>query len=209
MTDQLDLQIAESLRRVAATAPSRGAGFGDVRRRARLRRQRNLAFAAVPAVLGTAALGSAAIGMRPAGPANVPSANAPDTIGSPASTTSLIDTPTMSTVVTSTLPVRLPVGTIVCLDAGAGAVATAQCVEEFGGDSFAAGSLSAESFVMPVDPTSPTHQADAEWLGSAINLPVHPYEFPAVPEGVDFIGTGARVFVVLGQSNPPNTAPIP
>ncbi|CAN5500085.1 hypothetical protein BH10ACT2_BH10ACT2_10170 [soil metagenome] len=227
MTTQLDLQISESLQRVAATVPSRGAGFGDVRRRARIRRQRNLAFAAVPVVLGTAAVGSAVIGMRPADPSGVPSANASDTVGALPSTTSIglitESSITESTVILPSQPGRLPVGAIICLNAGAGAVATAMCIEEFGGPPVAgtplvAGSLSADSFVMPMNSNDATYLADAEWLGNSLGLPVHAYEFPYVPEGVDFSDSSARVFIVLGLSDTlysptpntaPNTAPTP
>jgi len=56
MNDHFDTLITESLHREASAVTGRGAGFGDVRRRARRRQQRNVAVMAVPAVLGVAAL---------------------------------------------------------------------------------------------------------------------------------------------------------
>lgn len=54
MNDQLDRTLADALRRDAARVPGRGPGFGDVRRRVRQRRQRQVVLGTAPAVLGAA-----------------------------------------------------------------------------------------------------------------------------------------------------------
>ena len=56
MNDPFDTLIATSLRREAAKVPGRSGGFGEVRRRVRRRRARNIAAVTLPAVVGVAVL---------------------------------------------------------------------------------------------------------------------------------------------------------
>ena len=85
MNDQLDRALTDGLRRDAARMSGRGPGFGDVRRRARQRRQRTVVLGAAPALLGAAWLAT-----RPT-PASigVGAGNAPDTSADAVTTTSI------------------------------------------------------------------------------------------------------------------------
>ncbi len=219
MTETFEQQIAESLHNRASSASLNGAGFGDVRRRARRRRQRHVAAAVVPAMLGTAWLG-----MRPApgGTSALPvGAGAPtDTAAiTPPVDTGPSDDGAVATVpdsVYSSDPVMAPasttpalssdqIGRFVCLDASGGSPdSLRECQGRLGGGmSFTAGSLTDHSFVMALDPA---YQIDAEEAAGLFGLPIEPLQAPVLT-GIDLAGTDARVIVVIGQFNPPCTVP--
>lgn len=99
----------------------------------------------------------------------------------------------------------IPVGAVVCLDAGAGQAVIDLCVDELGGDSFAAGKTSAASFVMPIDPANAEHQASAVAIADRLGLPVGPFDASFIPIGITF-SEAATVFLVVGISREPYAA---
>lgn len=217
MTETFDQQIAESLHNRAFSASLGGAGFGDVRRRARRRRQRHVAAAVVPAMLGTAWLG---IRPAPGGTSALPiGAGAPtDTPAvTPPVDTGPSDDGAVATVpdtVYSSDPVAAPVATtppfdqigrFVCVNASGGwPDSLKHCQLSLGGGkSFTAGSLTDHSFVMALDPA---YQVDAQEAAFLLGLPIEPLQAPVLT-GIDLAGTDARVIVVIGQFNPPCTVP--
>lgn len=220
MTEALDQQIAESLHHCAARAPQRGPGFGDVRRRVRQRRQRHVAAAVVPAMLGTVWLGMrsasggpnmqlASAGVDTDTPSSsetiaqtFPDTTTPPTIGLTGTEASSVDSTGVDSA--STLPSD-QIGTFVCLDASGGSPdSLRECQASLGGGrSFTAGSLTDHSFVMALDPA---YEAEAEYAANLLGLPVEPIQAPVLT-GIDLAGTQARVAVVIGLSNPPCTVP--
>jgi hypothetical protein len=212
--DVLDQLIAESLQSRAAHAPGRGAGFNDVRRRVRQRRQRHIIVAVVPTMVGTAWVGmrvaSGGEDTRPstgagvdtstasspettqATPATVPPPTTPELVGSEQST---IDSTPVGSNPTLTSG---DVGTFVCVDATGGSVPedTAKCQELLGGGaSFTSGVLASHGFVMPLDPA---YQTDAEYAASVLDFPVEPLQTSFLT-GIDLTGTPARVVVVIAN----------
>ncbi len=221
MTEALDQQIAESLHNSAAQAHQRGAGFGDVRRRVRRRRQRHVAAAVVPAMLGTAWLG-----MRSAhgGSNEHPAANAGAATGTPSASDLSVRTPLDSTPPDTIAPTAgvdpsvdstavdsastVPsdqIGTFVCLDAsGSSPDSLRECQASLGGGrSFTAGLLTDHSFVMALDPA---YSVDAEYAANLLGLPIEPIQTPVLMS-IDLAGTPARVVVVIGANPPPCTVP--
>ncbi len=221
MTEALDQQIAESLHNSAARAPQCGAGFSDVRRRVRQRRQRHVAAAVVPAMLGTAWLGmrsapggsnvqpaasaGAATDTPPASDTNAQTpldTTPPGTIAPTASVDSSVD----STAVGSAPTVSSDqIAKFVCLDASGGSPdSVAECQRSLGGGrSFVAGALTDHNFVMALDPA---YQVDAEFAATLFGLPTEPIQAPVLA-GIDLAGTPARVVVVIGVNPPPCTLP--
>jgi hypothetical protein len=220
MTEALDQQIAESLHNSAARAPQRGAGFSDVRRRVRQRRQRHVAAAIVPAMLGTAWLGMRSASGGPnvqPGSAGVdtdtpsssetisqtsPDATTPPTVGLTGTDASSVDSTAVDSA--STVPSD-QIAAFVCLDASGGSPdSLRECQASLGGGrSFRAGSLTDHSFVMALDPA---YETDADYAANLLGLPVEPIQWPLL-SGTDLARTQARVVVVIGQSNPPCTVP--
>lgn len=99
MNDLFDQQIIESLHRNANHAVVPRPSFGDVRRRVRIRRQRNMAAIAAPAVLGIATLGlrSASVERQASGIGDtVPVSNDSTTTATEVATTSMVPISTTS-----------------------------------------------------------------------------------------------------------------
>ena len=95
----------------------------------------------------------------------------------------------------------IPVGSVACLDAGAGEKAAAQCVNEVGGRSFLAGAVSTESFLMAADPTNPTGPSDAARAGRVFDLPVRAFDETFLPAGAT-LDDAETVVMVLGSNDP-------
>jgi hypothetical protein len=207
MNDHFDTLITESLHRDAAALTGRGAGFGDVRRRARRRQQRNVAAMTVPAVLGVAALA-----MRPS---PQPAGVQPGGAGSSGPATTVENTTAFSSPTSTTVAVSVVTPTTIELPSGPGQVAcvnasgvptysaVALCMSNFGNSvSFKAGRASEVSFVMALDTTDP---ALAAGVAKTLGLPLRTLDTTYLPVDVDLAATGARVIVVLGQATSPYT----
>ncbi len=103
MIDLFDQQITESLHHSAAHATPRPGSFSDVRRRVRVRRQRHVAAAVLPAVAGMAWLGMRPT-TTPSGSAAAPGASDSAPVSSePAADTAVTDSPAHEPV--TTLPI--------------------------------------------------------------------------------------------------------
>jgi hypothetical protein len=208
MNDAFDTLITESLHRTAATVPHRGAGFSDVRRRVRRRRQRNVAAMSLPAVLGVAAIGlhttPRPIGLQ-AGAADQTTPGTATT--SPPATTGPTPTTVFGTSfsgTTTTLPADV-IGEVVCLNA------TGDPSNEFvrgcqlgvgGGKWLMAGKVDAMTFVMALDPIA---AAEAATVAATMGIYVRPLDTSYLPTDVDIYHTAAKVVVVVG-SGPPISA---
>jgi hypothetical protein len=198
MNDPFDQQITESLQRNADHAALPRPSFGDVCRRVRLRRQRNVVAMAAPAVLGIAALG-----LRAGDGAEPGLAGATTDTGPGLSVVVPVDGTWVGSA--STLPADF-FGQVACVDAsGSGLAVGPKCQELFGeGPSFVSPSLSAESFVMAVDPS---HASDAEGVAGYLGVDVRPLTDPYISDQLAADLGGVGVIVVIGQANPPSTIP--
>lgn len=140
----------------------------------------------------------------PTSPAAAPVAT--DDSLAPGSVTTLpIDTASSAAIdVTTTVfdsPELIPVGAVVCIDAGAGQRAADLCAQELGGPAIAGTSTSDSSFVMPVDPTKPADVAGTANAAAALNLPVADFDAELLPPSL-VPPAHATTYLVLGQSNP-------
>lgn len=134
---------------------------------------------------------------RPPNVSNPAPTPTPNTVGSSPDPT----TPTPTTVSSPGTELIAP-GAVVCLDAGASPRALALCVEELGGIAIEAVVVSTDSFVMPVDPASPSDVADAATVGGVLNLPVRSLDTSLLSDTRPPSGT-ATTYLVLGQTNTP------
>lgn len=129
-----------------------------------------------------------------ASPAATPSSDASGPATSPST---LIDVTT--TVLDS--PELVPVGSVICIDAGAGQRAADLCAEELGGLAIAGNSTTDSSFVMPVDPAKPADVAGTADAASAMDLPVADFDPGLLPPSL-VPPVHATTYLVLGTSNP-------
>jgi hypothetical protein len=129
-----------------------------------------------------------------ASPAATPPPNASEPATSPST---LIDVTT--TVVDS--PELIPVGAVICIDAGAGQRAADLCAEELGGLAIAGTSTTDSSFVMPVDPAKPADVAGTADAAAAMDLPVADFDAGLLPPSL-VPPAHATTYLVLGTSNP-------
>ncbi len=109
--------------------------------------------------------------------------------------------PTMTTVI-GLSPVAIPAGSVVCVVAGASQRAATLCADELGGAVIGAGSISAESFVMSVDPTNPSHVAATANVSEALNLPVRALDVSLLPTGRT-ASLNETTYLVLGTTDVP------
>jgi hypothetical protein len=204
MNDVFDTLITESLHHAAATVPHRGAGFSDVRRRVRRRRQRNVAAISLPAVFGVAAIGALHSAPRGSGlRAGTTDQTAPGTATtSPPATTQ----PTPTTIshsflsgTTTSIPNNL-IGEVVCLNATTGddsnsAVRACQ-LRVGGGVWLTAGTTATHSFVMALKPNAATEAAK---IAATLGLDLRPLDTSYLPTPIDLSTTAAKVAVVIGS----------
>lgn len=92
------------------------------------------------------------------------------------------------------------VGSVICVDAGAGQEAVAACTEELGGSPLTAAATSADSFVMPAHPTA-TDSAASETVARILGLDVRDYNPGILPPGSN-PSTQVTTYLLLGTSNP-------
>jgi hypothetical protein len=134
----------------------------------------------------------------PQTPAASPAATPPPNASEPATSPStLIDVTT--TVVDS--PELIPVGAVICIDAGAGQRAADLCAEELGGLAIAGTSTTDSSFVMPVDPAKPADVAGTADAAAAMDLPVADFNPALLPSSL-VPPAHATTYLVLGTNNP-------
>jgi hypothetical protein len=111
-------------------------------------------------------------------------------------------TPTLTTVTSAGTELIAP-GAVVCLDAGASQRAVALCADELGGDPIEAAAVSADSFVMPVDPANPSHVTETARIGDLLNVPVRSLDTSLLPADTPRSGAAATTYLVLGASDIP------
>ncbi len=92
---------------------------------------------------------------------------------------------------------------VVCVDAGASEHAMALCREELGGGDAVWPTQSPESFVMPVDPTNPTHTAAAERLALALDIPLRALDPGYLPPPSSTSPSDITVYLVIGTDDGP------
>ena len=92
------------------------------------------------------------------------------------------------------------------MDAGATNQTVWLCMDELGGQNktIEATKQIDNSFVMPLNPADPTHQADANVIGDALNLPVLALDDSYIPVTAETT-TAATIYPVLGRDNAPYT----
>jgi len=95
---------------------------------------------------------------------------------------------------------------VVCVDAGATDQAVRLCMDELGGQTttIQAAKQVDNSFVMPVNPADPSHQADTNVIGNALDLPVLAFDDSYLLTAVE-ASAGATIYLVLGRDNAPYT----
>ena len=95
---------------------------------------------------------------------------------------------------------------VVCVDAGATDQIVRLCMDELGGQNktIQAAKQVDNSFVMPVDPADPEHQADTNTIADALNLPVLAFDSTYLPITAE-TSTAATIYLVLGRDNAPYT----
>jgi hypothetical protein len=95
---------------------------------------------------------------------------------------------------------------VVCVDAGATDQTVRLCMDELGGQNktIQAAKQVDNSFVMPVDPADPEHQADTNTIADALNLPVLAFDSTYLPITAE-TSTAATIYLVLGRDNAPYT----
>jgi hypothetical protein len=209
MNRQLDPHIKAAFDEIVAHTPEIGdTPTNDVVRLSPERSRKSRPWLAVAAatitVVGVAGL--VAIRARPSfAPATQPPSVSnpaptpvPNTIASPPEPT----TPTPTTVTSAGTEIIRP-GAVVCLDAGASQRAVASCADELGGDPIEAAALSADSFVMPVDPANPSHVTETARIGDVLNVPVRSLNTSLLPADTPRSGTAATTYLVLGASDIP------
>ena len=214
MTDVIDQQITDRLQHHAATASVGTGSFNDVRRRVRARRQRHVAAAVVPAVVGMAWLGTRTA-VSPSGPASAPAPSdsvpsSSDTVPDIAVTTSTEIVPTTVVGVSATIPAQIS-GHVMCvdatsqtdgLDAGCGNYLPNM---QFATAPTALNGVAKGSFVVPA---SPAFQAEAQIVGGFLGLPVLPDMISYLDNDLTGIDTStAHVFLVIGS--PTTTCTVP
>lgn len=96
----------------------------------------------------------------------------------------------------------IPGGSVVCLVAGASPRVAPLCADELGGAVINARSISDESFVMPVDPTNPSHVAVTTRAGELLGVPVHALDANLVPSGRT-ASSDETTYLVLGVGDKP------
>jgi len=134
----------------------------------------------------------------PQTPTASPAATPPSDASGPATSPStLIDVTT--TVVDS--PELIPVGAVICIDAGAGQRAADLCAQELGGLAIAGTSTTDSSFMMPVDPAKPADVAGTADAAAAMDLPVGDFDAGLLPASL-VPPAHATTYLVLGTSNP-------
>jgi hypothetical protein len=235
MNDHFDTLITESLHREASALTGRGAGFGDVRRRARRRQQRNVAAMAVPAVLGAAALtmrqSPQPEGVQPVGGStasttgvsstsgNVPESTSrpsPATSGPTASTIEMVTPsgdPTPTTVVgvittPSEFATTIPdnvIGSVVCLNASGDP--TFAFVR---GCQISVGggkwlTAGKVSTTSFVMALNPVAKDRADRVGAMLGLKVRTLDTSYLPDSIDLANSGADVVVVMSPAGTPST----
>ena len=99
-------------------------------------------------------------------------------------------------------PPLIPVGSVVCLVAGASQRVAPLCADELGGAVINARSISDESFVMPVDPTNASHVAATTRAGELLGVPVHALDANLVPSG-RAASPDETTYLVLGVGDRP------
>jgi hypothetical protein len=127
-------------------------------------------------------------------PAATPPPNASERATSPST---LIDVTT--TVLDS--PELIPVGAVICIDAGAGQRAAGLCAQELGGLAIAGTSTTDSSFVMPVDPAKSADIAGTANAAAVLNLPVADFDAGLLPPSL-VAPAHATTYLVLGTGNP-------
>lgn len=127
-------------------------------------------------------------------PAASPAANASD----PATT---VPSKVIDTTIVVDSPELIPVGAVICIDAGAGQRATNLCTQELGGLAIAGTATSNSSFVMPVDPAKPADVAGTANAAAVLNLPVADFDAGLLPPSL-VAPAHATTYLVLGTSNP-------
>jgi hypothetical protein len=214
MNDHFDTLITESLHREASALTGRGAGFGDVRRRARRRQQRNVAAMAVPVVLGVAALAvrttPSSGGLQP-GSGVGDTAGATNTVGPTTSTVGQPSTTVWGTRGTNgefatTIPDNV-IGSVVCLNASGDptfAFVRGCQVSVGGGTWLTAGKVSTTSFVMALNPVAKDR---ADRVGAMLGLKVRTLDTSYLPDSIDLANSGADVVVVMSPAGTPSTTP--
>jgi hypothetical protein len=129
-----------------------------------------------------------------ASPAATPPPNAPEPATSPSTlidvTTTLVDSPEL-----------IPIGAVICIDAGAGQRAADLCAQELGGLAIAGASATDSSFMMPVDPARPADIAGTADAAAVLNLPVADFAAGLLPASL-VPPAHATTYLVLGKSNP-------
>jgi hypothetical protein len=93
---------------------------------------------------------------------------------------------------------------VVCVDAGATDQTVRLCMDEMGGQTIQAAKQVDNSFVMPVNPADPSHQADTDVIGDALDLPVLAFHGSYLPINAETT-TAATIYLVLGRDNAPYT----
>ena len=101
----------------------------------------------------------------------------------------------------------IPVGTVICVDAGAGPDAAAACAQELSGIPLTAPATSADSFVMPAEPTS-TRPTATETVARVFGLDVRPFDPGMLPQA-PLRPADVTTYLVLGTNNPYSSAPGP
>lgn len=219
MTDLLDQQITESLRRTATHVGASRGSFSDVRHRVRARRQRHVAAAVLPAVVGMAWLGSRPTADRsgaaaPGAAVSVPGAS--DTTVDPSATSSAEPMPTTTGLLT-TLPAEL-VAHVLCVDATGQTVdasgqfdgSTPGCEEALpdAASTIAPTALmgfDGGSFIVPVDAA---YDSEAQTLSAFLGLPI-------VPDLIGYLDTDlagidlSKVHVLMVISSSATTCTVP
>lgn len=212
MNDHFDTLIAESLHREASALTGRGAGFGDVRSRARRRQQRNVAAMAVPAVLGVAALtmrqSPQPTGVQPGGAGSSEPATTVENTTAFSTPTTFVGTIKTPSEFATTIPDNV-IGSVVCLNASGNptfAFASGCQISVGGGKWLTAGKVSTTSFVMALNPAA---QAHAERVGAHLGLKVQPLDTSYLPDSIDLANSGADVVVVMSPAGTPTSTTPP
>lgn len=115
--------------------------------------------------------------------------------------TSTYDSRISTTVISQTTPL-IPVGSVVCVVAGASLRAATLCNDELGGPIVESTASTEISFVMPVDPTNPDHVAATANVGEALNLLVRELDTNFLPSHWT-TNPIATTYLVLGTTNSP------
>jgi len=214
MTDLFDQQITESMHHSAAHASARPGSFSDVRRRVRVRRQRHVAAAVLPAVAGMAWLGMRPT-TTPSGWAAAPGASDSVPVSSEptaetAVTSSTEVTPTTVVGVSSTIPADL-VAHVLCIDAtGQNGGSSPSCTEYLPNVQRAAAptslmGLGNAAFVVPADQA---YQSEAETVAASLGLQVLPDMLSYLGNDLaDLDTSNAHVFLVLSGDTTTCTVP--